>query len=465
MRVRPPVRSPALPHPAGRVPVLGDFLTLNLRKPTQQAARDAQRLGPIFERRIFTTPVIVVSGAELIAEINDDQHWRKHVGAVLEPLRSIVHDGLITARDDEPNWARAHAVLAPGFSRDAMRRYHPTMTAVITELLDHWGPDPGLVDITAAANRMTLEIIGRAGFGYSFGSLDRTDHRFVTAMTRGLHFINTAVNVPSIVHRTVGRRRLAHYRRDIAYVNQVIDDVIAARGRDGGDGQHDDLLDLMLTTADPASGEHLDPVNIRHQCLTMLVAGHETSAGTIAFALHELARNPEVAARARAELYEHFPGPGRPAIGFDDAARLRYLRRIVDETLRLHPIAPGYFREPIHDTVIGGQHRFMPGDWVFVLTLAAHRDPDAWGPDAGQFDPDRWLPDRIRQLGNHIYKPFGTGPRACLGRQFALHETVLALAHLLHSYDIRAMFGDAIEVHEQVTLKPRGLRLRLTNRR
>lgn len=126
----------------------------------------------------------------------------------------------------------------------------------------------------------------------------------------------------------------------------------------------------MLIVADPDIREQLDPVNIRYQILTFLVAGHETSAGVLAFALYELARHPDIAARTRAEIDQRFPGHDRPDILFGDVARLRYLCRIVDETLRLWPVALGYFREARHNTRIGnGRYHFGPGDWVFVLTF------------------------------------------------------------------------------------------------
>jgi hypothetical protein len=178
---------------------------------------------------------------------------------------------------------------------------------------------------------------------------------------------------------------------------------------------------------------------------------------------YELARNPRIAATARAEIDQRFPGPGRSDIAFDDMPRLRYLRRVVDETLRLHPPAPGYFCEPRHDTTIGdGRWRFRPGDWVPVLTLAAHSDRSTWGAGADVFDPDRWLPDRQRRLGSHIDKPFGTGPHACLGREFALHETMLPFVHLLHAFDFHPESGYHLDISEQITLKPNRFRLRLT---
>lgn len=454
-----------LPHPRWRLPVLGDLLTMNLAKPTQTSLRDAQQLGPIFERRIVTWPMIVVSGADLIAEINDERAWTKHVGVLFKKIRPVARDGLFTAYNHEPNWAKAHNILAPAFTQASMRSYHHTMTGTIGELLDTWG-DERWIDVAEEMNRLTLEIIARTGFAFSFDSFSRPadqPHPFVEAMLRGLTYINRNANLPPLLQKTLGRRAARQHRRDIAFMHRTVDDVIAARQASGTVGEHTDLLDRMLTTADPDTGERLDANNIRNQILTFLVAGHETSAGALAFALYELTRRPDIAAQARTEVRDRFPGPGRPAIAYEDVARLRYLRRVVDETLRLWPIAPGYFREARHDVTIGdGKYRFRQGDWVLVLTLHAHRDPSTWGPDADRFDPDRWLPERHRELGRQqVYKPFGTGHRACLGRQFAYHEILLTLAHILHQYDLHTDPGYELDVAEQITLKPAGFPLRL----
>ncbi|MBF6477112.1 cytochrome P450 [Nocardia cyriacigeorgica] len=458
-----------LPHPRWRLPVVGDLFTMNVAKPTQTSRRDARRLGPIFERRITNWPMIVVSGADLIAEINDEHHWTKHLGVPLRKLRRVARDGLFTARNDEPAWSAAHNILAPAFTQTAMRSYHQTMAATIGELLDTWGDTHHIADIAEEMNRLTLEIIARTGFGYSFDSFSYTPgqaHPFVEAMLRGLTYINRNANLPPLLQNTLGRRAAGQHRRDIAFMHRTVDDVIAARRTSGTVGQHDDLLDRMLTTTDPDTGEHLDATNIRNQILTFLVAGHETSAGALAFALYELAKNPEVAARARAEVDDHFPGRDRPITSSEDVAKLRYLRRVVDETLRLWPVAPGYFREARHEVTIGdGKYRFQQGDWVFVLTWYAHRDPETWGPDAERFDPDRWAPQRQRELDRRrVYRPFGVGHRACIGRQFANHEVLLTLAHVLHQYEIHIDGDYTLDVAEQITLKPAGLRVRVDRR-
>lgn len=468
MTVTDTTTNAALPHPRWRLPVLGDLLTINPVKPTQTSMADAQRLGPIFERRIVDWPLVVVSGPDLIAEINDETNWAKHVGVVFKKMRPIVRDGLFTAYNHEPNWAKAHRILAPAFTKQAMQNYHDTMGDVAAELVETWSAhDDWITDVAEDMNRFTLEVIARCGFDHSFGSFDRSpgeEHPLVAALMRSLYYINRNSNLPPLLQKTIGRRPAAQHRKDVVYAKTVVDEIVAARKREPDPGAHGDLLSLMLTTADPESGEQLDDANVRNQILTFIVAGHETSAGALAFAMHYLAAHPEIAAAARAEVDARFAG--RDRLGYDDVAKMRYLRRVVDETLRLWPVAPGYFREARRDVTIGdGRYHFTQGDWVLVLTLQAHRDPATWGEDADSFDPDRWLPARARSLDGNVYRPFGTGMRACIGRQFAYHEILLGLAHLLRAFEFDADPDYRLDVAEQITLKPAGLRIRAQPRR
>ncbi len=192
----------------------------------------------------------------------------------------------------------------------------------------------------------------------------------------------------------------------------------------------------MLDTAHPETGERLAPENVRRQVLTFLIAGHETTSGALSFALHYLSRHPEVAARARAEVDRVWGATAVP--GYDQVAKLRYVRRVLDESLRLWPTAPGFAREARHDTVLGGEHPMREGAWTLVLAPLLHRDPAVWGADAGRFDPDRFDAAAVRARPAHAFKPWGTGARACIGRQFALHEATLVLGLLLRRYDLQA---------------------------
>lgn len=218
----------------------------------------------------------------------------------------------------------------------------------------------------------------------------------------------------------------------------------------------------MLETAHPETGERLTPENIRRQVITFLIAGHETTSGALSFALHYLARHPEAAARARAEVDRVWGGTERP--DYDQVAKARYIRRVLDESLRLWPTAPAFAREARHDTLLGGVHPMRQGAWALVLTAMLHRDPQVWGADAEEFDPDRFDAKAVRARPAHTFKPFGTGARACIGRQFALHEATLVLGLLLRRYELLPEPGYRLRVAERLTLMPDGLRLHLERR-
>lgn len=453
------------PHPPRRLPVVGDLLGIDPRRPLASAMAAAEGRGPIFEIRLFDQKFVLITGAELAEELCDEKRFHKSLPPALVGLREFVGDGLFTAHDHEPNWRLAHDLLMPAFTKAAMQRYHPVMLQVAAELFDHWDRHEGPVDVSADMTRLTMETIGRSAFGQDFGSFD-SDHRhpFVDSMIAALKTgqrVGALSTMPGswLLLRQL-RRRTA---KKLEFVETFVDDIIAAR-RSGGHNTDDDLLGIMLSHTHPDNGESLADLNIRYQILTFLVAGHETTSGALSFTLYYLARHPNALRRAQEET-DAILGPDRAAEpAYDQVARFRHVRRCLDEALRLWPTAPGFGRGPRETTTIGDRWPMRPEDWAIVLLPLVHRDPAAWGEDAAQFDPDRFLPERSQGRNPHAYKPFGTGQRACIGRQFALHEAVLVLARLLHRYD---MVGDPayqLRVNERLTLMPEGFELTLRPR-
>lgn len=453
----------AIPHPPRRLPVLGDVLGVSLHTPVQDSMRLGRQLGPIFERRALGNRFVFVSGADMVAELSDETRFAKNVAPGIAELRGIGGDGLFTAYNEEPNWARAHNLLRPAFTQSAMRSYHDIMVRVVGELTEQWDRCAGRtpVDVSSDMTKLTLETIGRAGFSYSFDSFHRErPHPFVEAMVRALTHAQrrTFRNVPGVsklLYRKSDRQNLT----DTTYLADVVDEVIRRR-RDSAEDGPEDLLEIMLRAAREDDPNRLDEVNIRNQVVTFLVAGHETTSGALSFALYYLARNPEILAAARAEVdavWDDGPPP------FEKVAKLRYVRRVLDETLRLWPTAPAYAREARGDTVLAGRYPMKAGDWVLVLIPSLHRDP-AWGPDPERFDPDRFAPEHVRGRAPHVYKPFGTGERACIGRQFAIHEAVLVLGTILRRYDFAADPDYQLRIQERLTLMPVGFTLTLRPR-
>ena len=450
-----------IPHPPHRIPLLGDLLGASRSTPLQDTLRYARQLGPIFRRKAFAREFVFVWGAGLAADMADEQRFAKHVGLGIANLRPVVGDALFTAYNHESNWQLAHDVLAPGFSREAMAAYHPMMRDVAERLTGHWDQELAAgrsVDVPGDMTKLTLETIARTGFGHDFGSFERDRlHPFVTAMVGTLTYAQRLNSVPSpALLRRAGRRNEA----DIAYLHRTVDDLVRERRATGGGPG--DLLDRMLDTAHPGTGERLSPENVRRQVITFLVAGHETTSGALSFALHYLSLNPAIAARARAEVDRVWGETAVP--GYEQVAKLRYVRRVLDEALRLWPTAPAFAREARADTELDGDHPMRRGAWALVLTAMLHRDPEVWGQDAERFDPDRFDATAVRARAPHTYKPFGTGARACIGRQFALHEATLVLGLLLRRYELRPDPAYRLRVTERLTLMPEGLRLHLERR-
>lgn len=455
-----------LPHPAGRTPVIGDARGLSSSRALQTMMERGRGLGPIFESRVFRQQFVFVTSATLAAELCDEKRFAKALPPALVALREFAGDGLFTAHNDEPTWRTAHDLLLPAFSKQAMQRYHQVMVDALDELFVVL-PVEDETDIATWMTKLTMETIARAAFSHDFGSFTSDEvHPFVPAMIAALESgrkIGALSSLPGggVLKRRILRRN-AHHQD---YIDTMLGELIGERraALQAGDPGPEDLLRIMLEQAHPETGDRLDDTAIRHQILTFLVAGHETTSGALSLALYFLSTHPEVLAQARAEVDELLGTDPDAVPAFEQVARFRYLRRVLDETLRLWPTAPAFARSPREDTTVGG-YRMRTTDWAAVLIPAVHRDPEVWGDDAEEFDPDRFLPERARGRLPHSYKPFGTGERACIGRQFALHESILVLARLLHRYDLAGDPSYELRVTERLTMMPEGFRLTLRPR-
>ncbi|UQA91712.1 cytochrome P450 [Streptomyces halobius] len=434
--------------------------------PIQQAMDLARVHGPLFRRKLNDRETLFVSSLELVTEIADESRFAKGVSVVLEDVREFAGDGLFTAYNDEPNWAKAHKVLMPAFALGSMRTYHPAMLKVARRVMAGWDrrvADGTSLDVADDMTRMTLDTIGLAGFGFDFESFARdTPHPFVESMVRCLQWSMTKfARKPGADHSEED----AAFRVDADYLASVVDEVIAARTASGETGD-DDLLGLMLGATEgggAGDGPTLDLANIRNQVITFLIAGHETTSGALSFALYHLLKDPVALRMAQREADELWGDDPDPAPSFEDIGRLPFTRQVLNEALRLWPTAAAFTRQARADTLLGGRYPVRAGDLITVLTPMLHRDP-SWGDNPGLFDPSRFSPEAEAARSPHAYKPFGTGERACIGRQFALHEATMLLALLVHRYRLIDHTDYRLRIKETLTLKPDGFTLTLAAR-
>lgn len=400
-----------------------------------------------------------VCNASLAAETMDDERWEKVLDPFMLRVRLLGGDGLFTAHSDEEAWGAAHRVLAPAFAGSAMERYFDAKLEVLNELLDHWRRSEGPVDVVGDTIKLTLETISLAGFDHRFGTFDRPKlDPFLVALARGGQEVVNGAFRPRLSQRYEAHKQRG-FERDVLGLHALVDPVIAGRREMPRDAWPSDLLSRMLSHADPKTGQPLSDENVRYQILTFLIAGHETTAGLLALALHYVARDPELAAALRAEVDEVFAG-GPPT--FAAVRSLDLVRRVLDETLRLHPTLPFISRGPKDDVLLGGRFPIRRGQPVALLLTAIQQDPEVW-PDPLRFDPARFLPERTQKRPAYAYKPFGVGRRTCLGRSFALVEATLALAMIVQQFELAD--PGPLRLALSPVPRPRGFRLALRARR
>ena len=460
-----PIAPADFPGPPG-LPFIGNVRAIDFTQPIESLMSLAREYGPIFK---LTTPggiSVVVSGVDLVSEICDDARFDKVITAGLSILaEGPIDAGLFTAHTDDPMWARAHGLLMAPFSMQAMRDYMPAMIDIADQLMDKWdrlNPDEE-IDVPADMTRLTLDTIALCGFGYRFNSFYReTPHPFVQAMVRVLDEAQTRQRqLPIQTRLKISAQR--QFEDDQAFMASLVDDLIRKRRAMGDAADNTDLLGRMITGVDKQTGLTLPDENIRAQCITFLVAGHETTSGLLSFAIYFLLEHPEYLDRAREEVDRVLGGTLQPS--FDQLHELTYVRQVLDEALRLWPTAAGFRRHAKEDTVIGGGRYAIPEDLgMMVFSPMLHRDKSIWGEDADEFNPDHTTPERMSTIPPNAYKPFGTGQRACIGRQFALQEAVLVLGMLLQRFELIKDPNYRLHTKVTLTVKPADFHIQVRRR-
>ncbi len=420
----------------------------------------------IFKLKFGSRVGIFVTHPDLVAELCDETRFRKIPGPGLRVVRKFAGDGLFTAFSEEENWGRAHRILLPAFSQRAMRGYFDLIREVCDQLIAKWSGLAGQ-DLVIADDmtRLTLDSIAVAGFGHRFDSFARDElDPFLVSLASALgEALNVITRLP--VQQRFAKKSTRRFATDIAAMNTLVDGIIAdrrARLQQGSGAGANDLLNLMLTAADPETGEQLSDLNIRYQVLTFLIAGHETTSGLLTFAFMEMLRAPAVLAQAYAEVDRVLPGDTRPA--YEHLAHLKVIERVVKETQRLWPTAPAFSVGPWEDQVIGGKWRIRKDRPVNIYTPGLHRHPAAWS-EPQEFDIERWLPEAEAMHHAHAYKPFGNGARACIGRQFALVEAKLAIAMILQKFAVADRRGYRLTLKETLSIKPDDFRVHIRARK
>ncbi len=370
-------------------------------------------------------------------------------GTVIQPLTLLLGQGLLTSAGDVHRTQRR--LLQPLFHRQRIEGYGDTFAQISDATAATWR-DGQALDLHAELTEMTLAIVARTLFGVDLDSeivaVVRTaiDENMAAAGRARTPGFETIERLPLAGPR---RRRAAREALD-----RVVHELIEDRRRAGADG--DDLLSLLLATRDPDTGAGMADDQVRDEALTIMLAGHETTANALTWTYHLLGQEPAVAARMHAEL-DDVLADRRPALA--DLGRLPYTDAVLRESMRLYPPVWAMGRHLTEERDVGG-YRLPAGSTLLFSQWVVHRD-ERWWPDPDRFDPERW---RGAAIGvgaappgqpRHSYFPFGAGPRQCIGNTFAHAEGVLALAAISRRWSFAPDPGVEIVPQPLVTLRPR----------
>jgi cytochrome P450 len=409
-----------------------------------------ERHGPIFSVRLLHARVVFMLGPEANRYVTvthpENFHWREGSFGDLIPL---LGDGLLTI--DGGYHDRQRRIMMPAFHREQIEAVTAAMQAEAAAAIDRLEPG-SIVDIYEWMRNLAMRIAMRALLGLDpddGGHGAEAAHHF----ERALSFYGTEFHLRLLRGPGSPWRKLVRSR---AVLDRIVYTEIAERRR-APDPERRDILSLLLSARDE-DGSALTDEEIRDQVMTLMFAGHDTSTSTLTFLLYELARNPGVLARLRAEQAEVLGGSAPTSAQLH--GELPYLEMVLDETLRLYPPAWIGPRRAVRDYEFAG-HTVPAGAHVNYCSWASHRIPEVF-PEPEEFIPERFERERKAALPRGAYVPFGAGSRICIGKRFGQTEVKLVASMLTSRLRLERLPGRTMSVRQMPTLSPDGgLRMRV----
>lgn len=459
-----------LPGPRG-LPVLGNIL--DVKPDTFHLTLEAwcRKFGPAYRVKLGKRHMVVMSDHELIASMlrNRPDGFRR-TARLHEIGREIgLKPGVFGAEGDA--WRRQRRMVMAGFDPAHVKGYYPALLKVGQRLAGRWERAAAAtvsIDIQADLMRFTVDTIAGLAFGSEVNTLE-SDHDVIQQ-----HLDNI---FPAIARRTIAPFPIWRYvkskadrelERSMTEVNRAVDGFVAqARARLAAEPalrEHpSNLLEAMIAAADaPDSG--IDDDQVAGNVLTMLLAGEDTTANTVAWMIDLLWRNPEALKRAIDEVRRVAGDCRSPSM--EQINSLDFIEACAHETMRLKPVAPLILGQALKDTVVGDIE--IPAGTVIIGLLRHDSVSEQHIAHASVFDPDRWLAGagttEKAKSAKRIAMPFGAGPRICPGRYLALLEMKMAMAILLGRFDIESVNtpdGGPTKEKLSFTLTPVGLSMRL----
>lgn len=447
-------RSPrAVPGPKGSF-LVGSGLTV-LRDPLRSFLEATRAYGDVVKFKLGPFDYVLLNSAEGVKHLLIDQAKNYVKSRSYDGLRLVLGEGLVTSEGDY--WRKQRKLSQPAFHKERLAAFAAMMVSDTRSMLDRWTREGATeVDMHEEMMRLTYRIVARTLCGVDVdpeaGAARTSAHAMGEAIATALRFANDYAE--SLVRLPLWWPSPAHFRfrRAAKVLDELVLGIIDERRRNP-DGARGDLLELLMA-ARYDDGTGMTDRQLRDEVMTIVLAGHETTATALTWTWTLLSQHPDVARKLQAEV-DAVLGDRIPT--FEDVPKLRYVAMVVQESMRLYPPVWVFERQALADDVILG-YAIPKGTVVAVSPYVLHRNPRYWDNPEG-FDPERFSPETVAQSGDrrpkHAYLPFSVGPRQCIGNSFALMEAQLVVAMTARRFRPSLVPGHKVEPDPKVTLRPK----------
>lgn len=386
--------------------------------------------------------------------VTNQRNYVKGESIVL--LKELLGEGLLTSGGDFH--LRQRRLAQPAFHKKRIAAFGKIMTEFADRKIANW-QDGATLDMAEEMKQLTLEIVVKSLFD---SDLDKENTEIKEAL-EGLNDWAGRILLPPKLARLLGALPIpatTRFKKARQVLNNSMDRLIAERRASGQD--HGDLLSMLLQATDEEGDKTgMSDEQVRHEILTMFLAGHETTALALMWTWYLLSQNPEAAAKLHAELDSVLEG--HPPT-MEDLPRLPYTEKVFMEVMRLYPPAYATSRYTVKEQQVGG-YTVPAGARIVLSQYVSHRDPRFF-TNPEKFDPDRWTPEFKANLPKFAYWPFGGGPRLCIGEPFAWMEGTLLIATIARRCDFRLLPDHPVATRPQITLRARhGMKMIMSRRK
>jgi cytochrome P450 len=400
--------------------------------------------------KILRRELILCNTPDLIQETFLVQHevFQQKTAQMEQALKPLIDDGLFISYGEL--WKQRRSAVAPIVHANKVPGFAPVMCDTIQEWADSWsGKHNGdEIDVLFEMAELTAEIISRTIFGHKLG------REFTSEIVAGFKQYQANVHQTDLLSMFgfpdwFPRLYRGRIRSSLKRVHAVVDTIIEQHRHNRANNIPSDAMIARLFEARTEDGKPLSARAIRNEAIVIFMAGHETTANTLAWTWLNLSHSPRVLVKLQAELAEVLGGR---APVYEDVPRLCYTRYVIEETLRLYPPVPLLSRRAIRDGILEGEP-YKKGDILMVAPWLLHRNPNVWSqPDT--FIPERFDPELAPKPNKYAYIPFAIGPRICPGLTFGMTETILAIASLAQRFELELKQGHKVEATSRLTLRP-----------